>query len=91
MSKCDDGGPAFPGYWENDSEVNAAAPDGKIVPPMTQHGISGMSLRDYFAAQAINAALTMKVSTVRSSDEAVKVATEACYAMADAMLEARKR
>jgi hypothetical protein len=53
MSERDDGGPAFPSMWENDGDQNIMAPDGSVVPPGHAIAIPGMSLRDYFAAQAL--------------------------------------
>jgi hypothetical protein len=90
MSERDDGGPAFPTAWENDSDMNAQAPDGVVVPPMTTHYLRGMSLRDYFAGQAINAALAMKVDLPGDAAEIAKNAANACYRVADAMLKARQ-
>ena len=73
--------------------------------PTTQyaHGISpsghseGMSLRDYFAAKAMAIVMPPVLEEIRKrniSDTDVtklkRVSAEACYGMADAMLEARK-
>lgn len=65
-----DGGPAFPG----------------IAQISTRDDIhEGMSLRDYFAAQAINAvSMTM-------SDEGDKFLACRCYQIADAMLAWRAK
>ena len=75
------GGPAFPTHrlqWDYGSEERELA---------TKH--SGMTLRDYFAAKAMQAQLTafwaMETRHGWSHDE---IAREA-YAMADAMLAAR--
>jgi hypothetical protein len=48
----------------------------------------GMSLRDYFAARAMQAFLQCTASSV---EEQLSEIARAAYAMADAMLEARKR
>ena len=50
----------------------------------------GMTLRDYFAAKAMQALLAdyMKAST-KTPHEIVKTSAEACYVVADAMLAAR--
>ena len=49
------------------------------------HAFTGMSLRDYFAAKAMEA----KDFTVRPYDTTDEVAKD-CYRMADAMLKARQ-
>lgn len=74
------GGPAFPGVVQN--QMN-----GHVVDEM-----SGMTLRDYFAAKAMQAMMsdTTVLATMSSgpkgpSDELA----ESAYSMADAMLRAR--
>jgi len=67
----DDGGPAFAGHGSAEF----------------QRDHSGMSLRDYFAAQAIAAIIIGNDADV--SAMTVGAAKDA-YAVADAMLEARK-
>ena len=69
-----DGGPAFP--------VSAKAWDGGPEYQKTSAGSSGMTLRDYFAAKA------MQAMTHRGEANVVLVSTQA-YALADAMLKAR--
>ena len=72
MSKNDDGGAAFPGpNWtvNGDGETEA-----------DQHG---MTLRDYFAAKAMQGLLT-------SGDYTWSHAADDAYSMADAMLAARE-
>lgn len=70
----DDGGAAFPtnGY---DSPNHG-----------WQHGQDGMSLRDYFAA----AALQGLMNGYHSHPNGVKLCSEIAYEAADAMLQARK-
>lgn len=58
---------------------------------------SGMTLRDYFAAKAMAIVMPPVLEEIRkhkiSGDDVTKlkrVSAEACYGMADAMLEARK-
>lgn len=86
--KIDDGGPAFPGSWH---------PDMGWSPRDTPNGIS---IRDYFAAQAISVlqfssyyissqhggASTAVSTSMMSATETARQA----YAIADAMLSARK-
>lgn len=76
MSERNDGGPAFP----------------TLMPVMTGEGIrpvvDGMSLRDYFAGQALAG---MDVWNIPLGDDyRAKVSTHA-YAIADAMLAARSK
>jgi hypothetical protein len=50
----DRNGLAFPGAWFNDSPANAFAPDGtSIVRGGSVHYSPGMSLRAYYAGQAL--------------------------------------
>lgn len=69
MSKQHDGGPAFP-VWEL---------NGQGKPEMTGFG---MTLRDYFAAKAMQTMLTSERGTFGEL-------AYSSYAMADAMLAAR--
>ncbi|HEF4774347.1 hypothetical protein L0Z16_03475 [Burkholderia multivorans] len=93
MNKINDGGPAFPAAWANDSDLNAIAPNGQVCPPFSSIPLPGMSLRDYFAAKAMRVCAPRHVhpdSEVRyvapiSFDD---LANDA-YALADAMLRAR--
>lgn len=55
----------------------------------TQPDQKGMSLRDWFAGMAINAPC-MKSIRVDCVEDLQDVAAD-CYALADAMIEARKR
>jgi hypothetical protein len=66
------GGPAFP-FW-SDSEGLA--------------GYAGMTLRDYFAAKAMQATVQAWISTSQYPSTDLDVAENA-YAVADAMLKAR--
>lgn len=75
MSKKDCGGPAFPCQYQGD----------------TRSDMSGMTLRDYFAAKAMQACLsnTEGMFGVGHKDNNANLAM-ASYSIADAMLEARK-
>ena len=75
----DDGGPAFPFEEWADAE-------GKPTNVVQYHG---MSMRDYFAAKAMQAYAMQQVlpDMARPSDEAIAAWA---YGMADAMLRARK-
>lgn len=74
MSK-DNGGPAFPIH-----------PD---MPTPNDHGDpTGMALRDYFAAKAMQGLIAQSCGTAASSS--VSFGAEYAYQMADAMMKARK-
>jgi len=75
MPKQDDGGPAFPITWD---EVNESGNRYPVV-------FNGMTLRDYFAAQAL---IGLHASHNATSDP--DVAARRAYGMADAMLAARQ-
>ena len=70
MSK-DNGGPAFPTAEANYHNENMRS--------------EGLSIRDYFAAKALHASLSLDPANAASSEEHARWA----YEMADAMLEAR--
>ncbi len=70
MSEINTGGPAFPL---------------QSIGPEFHHGYSGMTLRDYFAAKAMQGCLG-DPDLVMSRDEIASWA----YQVADAMLEARQ-
>lgn len=61
-------------------------PDGGPAFPWDPVYPSGMSLRDWFAGQALT---TFQISTM-ASDETVSAIAGACYRVADAMIAARK-
>jgi hypothetical protein len=76
MSNTNTGGPAFPtGTWEYDGQNN-------VLP--YQEG--GMTLRDYFAAKAMQAAFD---SPIEATAEGKDYIAMHAYKMADAMLKAR--
>ena len=72
----DDGGPAFPG-------PDDYSQDGR---PLYGPGFQGMTLRDWFAGQAVSALSTAWNS---SADTRQQLVAE-CYEIADAMIAARK-
>ena len=89
MGNKKDGGPAFPAYADLGSRENYAS--GKTVE-------QGMSLRDYFAAKAMQA-LTQSEQFLREASEWRKIDGEdvedaiagSAYDLADAMLKAREQ
>jgi len=84
MSETDDGGPAFPYVW-------MGVPG---QPPQIKQLITsgGMTIRDYFAAKAMQAILSdlqhQKVDDRKITDQ--HILAKGAYAVADAMLQARK-
>jgi len=73
MTTRNDGGPAFPRTMWTGSERNAAHRD-----------VPGISMRDYFAAKAMQASLS------RGTPVNIEVMAKSAYAYADAMLKARE-
>lgn len=72
-----DGGPAFP------NPLFTAA-NGEVTYPSAGWGMGGMTLRDYFAAKALNGLIaSMK------QGQPIEIVAAAAYEMADAMLKAR--
>lgn len=81
------GGPAFPATTHNDSDRNITDPFGAVLPPDSSAVYPGLSVRDYFAAKAMQG--------FASSDEAWPAGTAGmaltAYEWADAMLKAREQ
>lgn len=82
MRKIDDGGPAFP-----------------VLPPIGPDGLGaagypysdpGMSLRDYFAAQALPAAMRIALEFKSPEASPMPSAARTAYEAADALLRARQ-
>lgn len=73
MSERKDGGHAFP----------------NITPDMNVDGGPGMSLRDYFAAQALSGLYSGKGDNLAVRDEDLLEDAKLFYRIADAMLAAR--
>jgi hypothetical protein len=82
-----EGGQAFPGPWTNDGDMNASAPDGQVVAPGYTVQMSGMSLRDYFAAAALQGWLASMPADAKPDD---MNSARRAYEFADAMLEVRR-
>lgn len=90
-SERKDGGPAFPSRWENTGDGNARAPDGQIVPPYCTAYLQGMSLRDWFAGQALAGMSDDQASTMISEGKKVGLSpsqsiARLAFTIADAML-----
>ena len=79
MSKIETGGAAFP---HDDRAVFM--------------GRSGMTLRDYFAAKAMSSLIPMTHDELQDftcdydASDTIKLIAEACYTIADVMLQARE-
>ncbi len=76
MSDVKDGGPAFPGIAGSEAGIDAYN--------TRLDTFGGMSLRDHFAGQALSAYADGWHKS--NADELAQL----CYAVADAMLQARK-
>jgi hypothetical protein len=81
MTKIDDGGPAFPEHY-------LCVGDGKVEAGISD---SGMSLRDWFAGQALCATLADTAGVHSDGAAFCKAVAENAYQLADAMLSARKQ
>ena len=103
MGKINDGGPAFPSTCK---EIVGMSADVKIGPgdqyiegqPIYEEIQSpGMTLRDYFAAKAMQAAMSLESTNewLKDSGNRKKIqgklaaVADGAYMMADAMLQAR--
>lgn len=77
MAKIDDGGPAFP----------AEGGDGSGL-----HANPGMSLRDWFAGQALPGCMLRCAASEKADGETVEgMFSRRAYEVADAMLKERKK
>lgn len=76
MAKAD-GGPAFPAHWMNDEYGHERD--------------NGMSLRDYFAGQALNGFITAHKDGQATEFQNAEHVASWCYEWADAMLKAREQ
>jgi len=79
VSAINDGGPAFP--CEEQIRCNGEVIDFRKF--------TGMTLRDWFAGQALSGELTNYPTRQPQGDQCHSLATK-CYELADAMLKARE-
>jgi hypothetical protein len=89
MAGVNDGGPAFP--EKRASKYMASGPNG--LPHPIFETVGGMSLRDWFAGQALSGLMVMVAEQqhdLPAPGGAVGMAAEA-YRLADAMLSARSK
>ncbi len=73
-----DGGPAFP-------VADTVHSTGQV-----QYGVNGMTLRDYFAGQALGGQLAFSPSDPFKKYHQPEEVAAACYRFADAMIAARE-
>lgn len=83
MSKHNNGGPAFPSTGERAHTVNTHMP-AHYYPATSDHH-PGMSLRDYFAAKAMQGVLAS-----HHNNNSPRGVAKMAYKCADAMLAARE-
>jgi hypothetical protein len=77
MNAPNDGGPAFPGQWYDFQPTTGEQ--------VVRESFAGMTLRDYFAAAALQAYALEYHERMSGEDIASQ-----CYSLADAMLAHRK-
>jgi predicted O-linked N-acetylglucosamine transferase (SPINDLY family) len=82
MSKQDNSGPAFPRHRLDWSNLNSDRPE--LVAES-----QGLSIRDYFAAKAMQGIIAAKMPITKEMDCCAAV-SKAAYMQADAMLKARQ-
>lgn len=91
MTERDEGGPAFP---QHDLSGYGIGPTMKGFDPSDPYSgkyeVTGMTLRDWFAGQALTAAAMQAFDDDTTVEGNARVAAVWAYAVADAMLEARK-
>ena len=89
MSKGKDGGPAFPQDYEHTKAAILTHQAGEISAEQLLHcarQLRGMTLRDYFAAEAMQGMVSAEFAGNVTTD----YWAEEAYKVADAMLKARQ-
>lgn len=89
----DTGGPAFPCVCTNDGAEETTGFNNDIIPAGTACQYRGLTMRDYFAAKAMNGFLVGDAILEESdtSEQWIEKTAFASYQMADAMLRAREQ
>lgn len=82
-------GPAFPCVTVNDGDLNALDAFGTLLPPQGQASYPGMTLRDYFAAHAMQGLLVSPMSDWPETATETRSISIAAYEIADEMLKVR--
>lgn len=91
MSK-DNSGPAFPSQIRNDGKDSLSGFTHEEIPAGTTSNYGGMSLRDYFAAKAMQAAITgISNMSLEDAERACLRTSHLAYVIADAMLAERAK
>jgi len=85
VSAPDTSGPAFPVVWHNEGDQNNSAPDGATVPPFGTHQLQGMTLRQWYAGQALSGLCAEEAYLAGQRIKYDQIALRA-WAYADAML-----
>lgn len=83
------GGPAFPSSVQNEGSQTVKGFDGEDIEPRSTSHYQGMTLRDYFAAKAMQGFLSGPMN--RAKFEGSVDVAELSYLMADAMLQERAK
>ena len=81
------GGPVYPSIVSNSTENDMIGFVGEVIKPGHQVQYGGMTIRDYFAAAAIQGVLSN--SSTKFNEGWMKGLAKGAYEIADAMLEAR--
>lgn len=91
MTKIEDGGPAFPHQMPSHmmATVTGAHPMGGFTPEVATFHF-GMSLRDWFAGQALTGIIASPAAIIGHPDTDREATAAVAYEYADAMLAARK-
>lgn len=87
MSGKNDGGPAFPRPPFSPGTLHDNAADAGFAAT----GHPGMSLRDWFAGQALTGWAAGRNHSMDPEKRSMKAISILCYAYADAMLKAREK
>lgn len=88
MSETKSGGPAFPVSCMNDTAEPVEGFSHDTVPPYKTAYYRGISVRDYFAAKAMQGVFDNPIPSSLAEKEYI---AKHAYAMADAMLKAREQ
>ena len=89
MTALKNGGPAFPATTHNDGDRNAIDEFGSLNPPDWRQTYPGMTLRDCFAAKALQGLLASESEESGHYNEGT--AADRAYCMADAMIAERAK
>ena len=83
----DTGGPVYPSIASNNTENDMIGFEGEVIKPRHQVQYGGMTIRDYFAAAAMQGVLSN--SSTKFNEGWMTGLAKGSYEIADAMLEAR--